>query len=183
MKVVSINIGTPQVLTWAGREVRTAFRKAPVPVPVEFRGVNLVGDDQADRSVHGGERKAVYVYPVEHYAFWREELGLSDLPFGSFGENLTTQGWLETDAHVGDLVRIGSAEFVVTMPRKPCYKMEAVFQRDDMMRRFHHSRRSGFYLSGRTSGRLAAGDEVEVLSRVEGARTMAEIYPSYAGEA
>ncbi len=183
MKVVSINVGFPRVLTWGGREVRTAFRKEPVSAPVEFRGVNLVGDEQADRSVHGGERKAVYVYPVEHYGFWREELDLSDLRFGSFGENLTTQGWLETEVRVGDLVRIGSAEFAVTIPRKPCYKMEAAFQRDDMIRRFHQSRRSGFYLSGRTSGRLAAGDEVEVLSRVEGARTIAEVYPSYAGEA
>lgn len=182
VKVLTVNVGVPRTLAWGGREIRTAFLKMPVAGPITFRGVNLAGDDQADRSVHGGERKAVYVYPVEHYDFWRRELDVTTLPFGSFGENLTTQGWLETEARIGDLVRIGTAEFVVVSPRKPCYKLEAAFRRDDMIKRFHRARRSGFYLGGRRSGQLAAGDSIELLARVPNAPTVAEVYPSYAGE-
>lgn len=183
MEVVSINVGTPQTFVWQERTIRTSFLKTPVEGPVEFRGVNLVGDDQADRKVHGGERKAVYVYPFEHYATWCEELGVPELPLGSFGENLTTRGWLETEARVGDLVRIGTAEFVVVSPRKPCYKMEAAFRRPGMIQRFHRARRSGFYLGGSASGRLSRGDRIELLRRAEGAPTIAEVYPRYAGEA
>lgn len=179
MKVLSVNIGTPGMIRWGGREIWTAFRKAPVPGPVEFRGVNLLGDDQADRRVHGGDRKAVYVYPFEHYTFWRRELGLNELPFGSFGENLTTVGWLERDARIGDRVRIGSAEFTVVSPRKPCYKLEAAFQRSDMIRRFHHARLSGFYLGAGKPGRVGVGDSIELLSREDGAVSIAEAYPSY----
>ena len=178
-----MNVGTPQTITWQGHEIKTAFRKSPVNGPVEFFGVNLVGDDQADRRVHGGDRKAVYVYPFEHYSFWCQELGLEKLPFGSFGENLTSSGWLERDACIGDCVRIGTAEFVVVSPRKPCYKLEAAFQRPDMIRRFHRARLSGFYLGGRKPGRVAPGDSVELLSREHGAPSIAETYALYADAA
>lgn len=183
MEVLSVNVGVPQTIMWGDREIRTAFRKVPVNGKIEFRGVNLLGDDQADRSVHGGERKSVYVYPVEHYPWWRQELELTELPWGSFGENLTTSGWLESDACVGDRVRIGTAEFVVASPRKPCYKLEASFRRNDMIRRFHRSRRSGFYLAGRRPGTLTAGDRIELLSRQAGSPTIADTYPRYAEEA
>lgn len=183
MNVVSVNVGTPEIITWGGREIRTAFRKRPIRGAVEFRGVNLVGDDQADRAVHGGDRKAVYVYPSEHYATWAQELGVPDLAPGSFGENLTTAGWVETEARIGDHVRIGSAEFIVVSARKPCYKMEAVFRRDDMISRFHRAGRPGFYLAGRRPGRIAAGDPILLLARDDAAPTVAQSYPAYAARA
>lgn len=182
MKVVSLNVGLPANLTWQGRTILTGFRKEPVRGPVEFRGVNLIGDAQADRAVHGGARKSVYVYPSEHYPVWKAELTVTELPWGSFGENLTTVGWLETDTRLGDRVRIGTAEFEVISPRKPCHKMEAAFRRTDMIRRFHRSRRSGFYLGGIKPGVLRAGDSVELLSTPTGSPTVAEAYAGYAGE-
>ena len=182
MKVLSVNVGLPAALTWQGRSVITSFRKNPIQGIVEFRGVNLAGDSQADRKVHGGNRKSVYVYPAEHYPVWESELGVGKLPWGSFGENLTTSGWLESVARIGERVRIGSAEFELASPRKPCYKMEIAFQRADMIRRFHLSRRCGFYLGGVKEGALRAGDPVVTLSRKAGAPTVAEAYPGYAGE-
>jgi MOSC domain-containing protein YiiM len=182
MKVLSVNVGQPRSMSWQGRTFLTGFRKEPVLGRVQFHGVNLVGDAQGDRTVHGGSRKSVYVYPSEHYPSWESELSVSKLPWGSFGENLTTVGWLETEARIGDRARIGTAEFEVTSPRKPCYKMEAAFQRNDMIRRFHTSRRSGFYLGGVSSGALEVGDSIEILSSQSASPTIAEAYPGYAGE-
>jgi MOSC domain-containing protein YiiM len=115
--------------------------------------------------VHGGYSKAVYVYPSEHYEFWRNELPEMDLPFGVFGENLTTAGLIETEARVGDRYRIGTAEFVVTEPRQPCFKLGIRFNRTDIIKRFAKSGRSGFYLAIEKTGDLGAGDEIEFLSR------------------
>jgi MOSC domain-containing protein YiiM len=173
-RVVSVNVGAPQTIRWEGRDIRSGIRKTPRPGRVALRGVNLVGDDQADRTVHGGSRKSVYVYPSEHYPYWTAELSGSRLEWGSFGENLTTEGWLERDAHIGDLVRIGSAEFEVTQPRRPCFKLNATFARADMIERFHRSGRSGFYLGARRDGEVGAGDPIELLSRPAGAVSIFE---------
>jgi len=178
MKALSVNVGGPGVIRWQGRDIRTSIRKNPVPGPITFRGVNLVGDDQSDRRVHGGPLKAVYTYPSEHYPFWAHELNRNDLTFGAFGENLTTQGWTEPEARVGDLVRIGTAEFEVVRPRSPCYKLEASFQRSDMIRRFHESKRSGFYLRGVRDGVLSAGDEIMLLARKPSALSISDILRS-----
>jgi MOSC domain-containing protein YiiM len=123
MRVVSVNVGRPRTVTWRGRSVTTAIFKEPVPGRVPVRRLNLEGDGQADLSVHGGPDKAVYVYPAEHYADWRRELFDLELPPGMFGENLTIEGLREDDVHVGDRLRFGSAEGVVTQPRLPCYKL------------------------------------------------------------
>ena len=117
MKVLSINVGLPRAIEWRGEYVTTSIFKSPVPGPVAVRTMNLDGDRQADLTVHGGARKAVYVYPHEHYVFWREELPHADLGFGAFGENLTIQGILETDVSSGDTLDIGTAVFHVTIPR------------------------------------------------------------------
>jgi len=106
-----------------GDEVETGIVKEPVNGPVMVRRLNLDGDGQADLTVHGGVEKAVYAYPSEHYDLWREELGVSDLPWGMFGENLTTAGLNEDTVNIGDRFRIGSCELIVTQPRMPCYKL------------------------------------------------------------
>jgi MOSC domain-containing protein YiiM len=130
--------------------------KAPVVRPVEIRRLNLAGDRQADLSVHGGPDKAVYVYPSEHYAYWRDELPNMALPWAAFGENLTVEGLSESEMRVGDVLRIGTAEFVVTQPRLPCYNLNVRFQGPDMVKRFLRSGRTGFYLRVTREGQLAA---------------------------
>jgi MOSC domain-containing protein YiiM len=109
--------------------------------------LNLRGDQQSDLSVHGGPDKAVYAYPCEHYVYWRDELRDMDLPWGAFGENFTTQGLLEEGVHIGDRLRVGSAEFIVTQPRMPCFKLGIRFGHPDMVKRFLRSGRTGFYLA------------------------------------
>src|SRR3989475_6594029 len=160
MRVVSVNVSLPKTVEWRGRKVTTAIFKEPVEGRVRIRGTGLVGDRQADPSVHGGPTKAVYAYPSEHYPFWRRELGRADLPWGSFGENLTTEGLDEQTLRVGDRMRVGSALLTVTQPRMPCYKLEIRFGRSDMVRRVPARGRSGFYLAVHEEGEGAAGDPV-----------------------
>jgi len=145
--------------------VSTSIFKEPIADRVMLRTLNLDGDRQADLSVHGGPYKAVYVYPSEHYLFWKHELPEMDLPWGMFGENLTTTGLFETETHIGDRFRVGSAEVQVTQPRMPCYKLAIRFERNDIIKRFLVSERTGFYLSVLKEGEVGAGDEFELLER------------------
>lgn len=166
MKVVSVSVGVPKIVqTQDEGFVTTAIFKEPVSGRVRVNEFNLEGDAQADLRVHGGWSKAVYAYPEEHYEFWRRELPDTELSFANFGENLNTQGLLETEIYIGDRLRIGTAEFVITEPRMPCYKLGVRFNRKDILRRFLQSRRSGFYLAVEKTGDLAAGDDIEFLSR------------------
>ena len=117
MKVVSVNAGMHREILWKGMTVQTAIFKEPVQGPVMIGKLNLAGDRQADLTVHGGEEKAVYAYPAEHYAYWRQELPDVPFPWGIFGENLTTKGVREDSLCIGDRLRIGSAVLMVTQPR------------------------------------------------------------------
>ena len=161
MKIVSVNVGLPRPVEWRGRRIMTGIFKDPVAGKIAVRKLNLDGDRQADLSVHGGVHKAVYAYPSEHYPFWRHELEMSDLPWGAFGENLTTAGWWEDEIHIGDRFRAGTAEFIVTQPRMPCFKLALRFDRDDVIERFLESGRPGFYLAVEKEGDLEAGDSFE----------------------
>lgn len=161
MRIVSINVGLPQRLLWHDREVLTSIFKSPVNGPVMLYKLNFEGDRQSDLENHGGRSKAVYVYPAEHYHFWREELPDTELPWGSFGENLTIEGIREQDTFIGDLFRMGPALLMVTQPRIPCYKLGLRLGRDDMVQRFLASNRSGIYFSVIEEGTLAIGDPVE----------------------
>ena len=164
-RVISVNVGVPREIRWKGKLIRTCIFKEPVSGPVAVHRLHLEGDRQADLRVHGGDDKAVYVYPAEHYDYWRPEFPDKPLPFGWFGENLTTEGLLETAIHIGDRLRIGTAEFQVTTPRVPCFKLEAKFERDDMIKRFLASRRSGFYFKVLREGEVDAGSGIEVIGR------------------
>jgi MOSC domain-containing protein YiiM len=179
-RLVSVNVGLPREVDWHGRTVRTSIWKSPVEGPVRVSSLNLEGDRQSDLSVHGGREKAVYAYPREHYDHWRRELPGQDLPWGAFGENFTTEGLLEPDVRIGDRLRVGSAEFVVTQPRMPCFKLGVRFGRDDMVKRFLHSGRSGFYLAVIQEGELAAGDPIELTGRDDHGVTVADIATLYA---
>jgi len=175
MKIVSLNVARPRLFVYNGTTLNSGIFKQPVEGPVALRRLNFEGDRQADLSVHGGRFKAVYAYPSEHYAFWRGELPGTNLPWGMFGENLTTEGLLERDLHIGDRLQIGSAIVMVRQPRVPCYKLAAKFQRDDMIERFLTSGRSGFYFSVEQEGTVAAGDEIAFLSRDPRGITIEEI--------
>jgi MOSC domain-containing protein YiiM len=159
-KLISIQVGRPRIVLQHGQEVSTGIFKAPVEMRLHLREFNLDGDQQADLSVHGGQNKAVYAYPSEHYAFWKNELPGVDLPWGSFGENFTTAGLLESDVCIGDRFQIGTAEVVVTQPRLPCFKLNLKFDRDDMIKRFLASHFTGFYLRVLREGEIGAGDEI-----------------------
>jgi MOSC domain-containing protein YiiM len=161
MKIVSVNVGSPRPVEWRGRRIMSGIFKVPVAGRVRVRRLNLEGDGQADLSVHGGADKAVYVYPSEHYPFWRRELELAELPWGSFGENLTTAGWWEDEVHIGDRFRVGTAEVVVTQPRLPCFKLAMKLDRDDVVELFLESGRPGFYLAVVQEGEISVGDAME----------------------
>ena len=165
MKIISLNVGLPRLVLRNDEPVSTGIFKEPVAGRVTLRTLNLDGDRQADLSVHGGPSKAVYVYPSEHYDFWKREFPEMDLPWGMFGENLTTTGLLETEINIGDTFRIGAAEVMVTEPRMPCSKLGIRFGRTDIIKRFLQSERSGFYLAVLKEGEVGAGDEFEPLAR------------------
>jgi MOSC domain-containing protein YiiM len=158
--LVSLQVGVPRTIHQNGQEVLTGIFKSPVAGRVRMRHLNLDGDQQADLTVHGGQDKAVYAYPSEHYGFWKKELPGVDLPWGSFGENLTTSGLLESGVFLGDRYTIGTAEVAVTQPRLPCFKLNLKFGRDDMIKRFLHSGRTGFYFRVLREGEVGAGDEI-----------------------
>jgi MOSC domain-containing protein YiiM len=182
MRLISVNIGLPRTVSWRGKQVTTGIFKAPIAGPVMARPHNLDGDRQADLTVHGGAHKAIYVYPSEHYTFWRGELPEMDLPWGMFGENFTTEGLLEADVHIGDHLRIGAAEVMVTEPRLPCYKLGLKFGRSDMVKRFLASRRTGFYLAIVEPGLVTAGDDIKVVHRDPYGIGVSEVTRVYASD-
>lgn len=182
MKIVSVNVGLPREAVWKGTNVQTAIFKEPVAGAVAIRKLNLAGDQQADLTVHGGPEKAVYAYPAEHYEYWRKQLPDVALSWGGFGENLTSEGLWEDTLCIGDLLRVGSAVLRVTQPRMPCYKLELRFNRDDMIKRFLVSGRSGFYFSVAEPGDVSAGSKVEIVDRDPEGVTVSDIVRLYLHE-
>jgi MOSC domain-containing protein YiiM len=179
MQLVSVNVGLPRTVIWKGRTVKTGIFKTPTNGRVRVQTLNLDGDRQADLSVHGGPDKAIYVYPSEHYDYWRGEFPNMELPWGMFGENFTTTGLVEGAVNVGDTFRIGSAVAMVTQPRVPCYKLAAKFGREDIVKRFLASGRSGFYLKVVQEGEVGVGDVIELISRDGHAVTVEDVANLY----
>ncbi len=180
MKIISVNVGRPRLVMRDEQPVSTAIYKTPVAGRVMLRTLNFDGDRQADLTVHGGPTKAAYAYPGEHYSYWREQLPSMDLPWGMFGENLSTEGLHETSVNIGDRFRIGAAEVMVTEPRMPCYKLGIKFGRTDIIKRFLASGRTGFYFSVQREGEVGAGDKVELVERDHNEVTVADITRLYA---
>jgi MOSC domain-containing protein YiiM len=182
MRLISLNVGLPRKVTWKGRTVLTGIFKDPVTGRVQVRRHNLDGDGQADRSVHGGPYKAVYLYPSEHYTAWRQEFPDIELPWGAFGENFTTEGLVESAMHIGDKLRIGTAVVRVTEPRMPCYKLGLRLGRDDFLERFLASGRTGIYFAVEQEGEVGAGDAFTLLNRPGHGLTIADITRVFAIE-
>jgi MOSC domain-containing protein YiiM len=162
--LTSVNVGAVRAVPYSGKEITTAIFKEPIAGPVAVRGVNLDGDDQADRSVHGGPFQAVYAYATEDYEWWAATLGRPMEP-GQFGENLTTKGVDVNGALVGERWRIGSTVLRVTIPRVPCFKLGLKMGDPRFLKQFAEALRPGTYLSIVTEGRVAAGDSIEVIWR------------------
>ena len=179
MKLVSLNCGLPREVEWHGRTVTTGIFKEPVGGRVALRRLNLDGDRQADLTVHGGEAKSVYCYPLAHYEYWKAELPGRTLSMGMFGENFTTDGLSETSVFLGDKFSIGSAEVVVTQPRLPCYKLGIRFQSDEMVKRFLASGRTGFYVAVTREGDVAAGDAIVSIERDPNSVPVSEVTRLY----
>src|SRR3989440_8451929 len=179
LQVLSVNVGLPRIVVWKGRKVVTGIFKEPVAGRVAIKRLNPWGDRQADLTVHGGPEKAVYAYPGEYYAFWREQFPEMELPWGMFGENLTIEGLLDESVHIGDRFQVGSAHLMVTQPRLPCYKLGLKFGRDDILKRFLQSGLTGFYFAVLQEGEVTAGDPIRLLRADEHQVKVAEITRLY----
>jgi MOSC domain-containing protein YiiM len=179
MKLISVNVGLPREITVSGKTVRTSIWKYPVQGRIHVSTLNLDGDQQSDLSFHGGVDKAVYLYPSEHYSYWGTQWPDVELPWGAFGENFTSEGIFEDQAKVGDRIRVGSAEFMVTQPRVPCFKLGIRFNRRDMVKHFLESKRSGFYLWVIREGEVEIGDAIEFTEKQESGLTITDIVNLY----
>jgi MOSC domain-containing protein YiiM len=176
--VVSVNVGTPREVSWRGQTVRTAIWKDPVAGRVKVRGVNVDGDEQGNREVHGGVDKALYAYAAEDYEWWAAELGRELAP-GTFGENLTVRGIDVSGALVGERWRAGGTLLEVAQPRTPCFKLGIRMGSQRFPRQFAAARRPGAYLRILAEGEVAAGDPVEVVDRPGHGLTVAEVSRIY----
>jgi MOSC domain-containing protein YiiM len=167
VRLVSVNVGLPRVIgdTRWGKPIRSGIVKQPVTAAsIYLDTLNLDGDRQADLTVHGGRDKAVYAYPVEHLPLWNDELGTAFVP-GTFGENLTTAGWLEDDVRIGDVWAWGEARLQVSQPRSPCYKLATVTGRPDLLKRLVHTGRTGWYLRVLRPATVPVAGPIQVIER------------------
>ena len=175
MKLLSVNVSQPKEVLHNGKRIKTGIFKEPVSGRTMMRRLNLDGDGQGDPRVHGGIHKAVYVYPVEHYDYWKRELGRADLTYGQFGENLTVAGVLEDTVHIGDVFQIGEASVEVSQPRVPCFKLGIKMRNPQIVKPFLESERVGFYVRVLEEGEVGAGDAVERTKIGVGQMTVKEI--------
>jgi len=169
MRVVALNISQIITMQHNGKTIQTGIYKQPVETPGFVRFLGIEGDQQADLKHHGGRDKAVYGYPLEHYATWAEELNRDDFAPGQFGENLSTEGLLEHEVCIGDRYTIGSVVLEVTQPRVPCAKLAMKMGLPKFPKTFLASGRSGFYFRVLEEGTLQAGDEVRLIEKGPGA--------------
>lgn len=173
-RIGSVNVGRPREIHVGDKLVRTSIWKDPVAGRVAIRGVNVEGDDQSDRRVHGGDNKAVYAYAREDLDWWGERLG-QPLSSGTFGENLTTEGIDVSGTRVGERWQVGTALLEVTQPRLPCFKLEVRMDRPGFITEFIDGGRPGAYLRIVEEGEVGAGDTLRIVSRPEDAPSMAEV--------
>ena len=181
MIVVSVNVGVAQPLIAKNKVVQTGIFKRPLEGLVQVLQYGLAGDERVDHSHRGALERAVYAYPSEHYDKWRTELPRMNLPFGTFGENLATEGILDEDVFIGDRYQVGSAVVTVTQPRMPCYKLAARLDRSDIIDSLIASRRHGFFFSVSEEGTISAGDSIRLLHRDPASVSIIDIVSLYVG--
>ena len=177
-RVLAVSVGLPREFDYHGRPARSAIWKAPISGRVAARGVNLAGDDQADREAHGGPDKAVYAYAVEDARWWEAKEGRS-FAFADFGENLTTEGVAVNDALVGERWAIGSAVFEIAEPRVPCWRLGIRMNDPAFVRRFTEAIRPGAYMRIVSEGDVGAGDAIEIVSKPEHDLSVRDVFRIY----
>jgi len=173
--LLSVNVGMPRDVTWQGRTVHTAVWKKPATGPQMARRLNIDGDGQGDLAGHGGEQRAVFVYQIESYRYWQEQLGRDDFTYGQFGENFTVQGLADDQVCIGDQYQIGGAIFEVTQPRVTCFRVGIRMNDPQMPALLVSHHRPGFYFRVLTEGTVAAGQEIIKLAPGPEAMTVAEM--------
>ena len=178
MHITSVNLSLPREIETPRGIILTSIFKSPVSGRIPVRGHNLVGDQQSDLSVHGGPNKAIYAYASEHHAYWHSKLKREIVP-GNFGENLTTEGLLESEVQIEDIYRVGTAILKVTQPRMPCFKLNLRFDLHTMVKLFWQSGFSGIYFGVVEEGDIAAGDPITLLERPSVSVTIAEVVEAY----
>jgi MOSC domain-containing protein YiiM len=174
-RLLAVNVGLPQDVTWHGQTVRTAVWKRPVDGPRQVRWLNIDGDGQGDLAGHGGEQRAVFVYQVESYQYWQDQLGRDDFSYGQFGENFTISGLADDQVCIGDRYQIGEALFEVTQPRVTCYRVGIRMNEPRMPALLVSDHRPGFYFRVLREGAVQAGDDIVQVAQGPQAMTVAEI--------
>ena len=177
-KVLSVNVGKPKQFDYKGRQAKSAIWKSPVSGKIVAQGVNLEGDDQADRAAHGGIDKAVYAYAHEDVMWWEQQTGLSLEP-GAFGENLTTQGIAVNDALIGERWQIGTTILEVSEPRIPCWRLGVRMQDNTFPKKFTQALRPGPYFRIVQAGELAAGSAITVIDKPNHDLTLRDVFRIY----
>jgi len=173
--LLSVNVGLPRDVEWQGRTVHTGIWKDPVEGRRMVRRLNVDGDGQGDLNGHGGEQRAVFVYQIESYRYWEEQLGRDDFTYGQFGENFTVEGLPDDEVCIGDQYRIGGAVFEVTQPRVTCYRVGIRMNEPQMPSLLVAHRRPGFYLRVLEEGEVQAGEPIVKVGEGPEAMTVAEI--------
>ncbi|WP_308636487.1 MOSC domain-containing protein [Paenibacillus silvisoli] len=163
-QLISLNIGMPTLMRYNQKDVLTGIFKLPAYRPLELLREGFEGDGQADLEHHGGKDKAVCVYSYEHYPFWEQELGRR-LPFGAFGENVTTKGIAEPDVCIGDIYQLGSAIVQVSQPRQPCFKLAARYQHPGLPLKVQETGYTGFYFRVLQQGKVQVHDNLVLLRK------------------
>lgn len=163
MKILAVSVGQPITIQWKNKDISTSIFKSPVSAPVSVKKLNIDGDRQADLNVHGGLDKAVYAYSHDTYSWWQKELQVENLPFGSFGENLTIDQLDEKMIFVGDLFEVGTCQLQAVQPRIPCYKLEIKFKNQNVIQKFNEHHRCGVYFRVIKEGVIQAGDSLKLI--------------------
>jgi MOSC domain-containing protein YiiM/ferredoxin-NADP reductase len=174
-RLLSVNVGLPRDIQWRGMTVRTGIWKDPAPGRCRVGRLNLAGDGQGDLAGHGGEQRAVFVYQIESYRYWQEQLGRTDLAYGQFGENFTVEGLSDDGVYIGDRFRIGSALFEVTQPRVTCYRVGIRMNEPRMPALLTSSGRPGFYFRVLNEGEVGAGDDIVKVEEGKAQMSVAEV--------
>ncbi|AXI41941.1 MOSC domain-containing protein [Sulfitobacter sp. SK011] len=176
MRVLAISIGKPRMIRHMGKDVPTAIHKKPIGGLCMVRRTNIDGDEQANLKAHGGPDKAVLASPIEHYSFYNDLYGQEPFEHGHFGENLTTEGLVESEVRIGDQFSVGRAVFEVTMPRMPCYKFGVKLGSSKALETCISTAKTGFYLRVLQEGTIEAGNNIERVKTDETAPSVEEVH-------
>ena len=176
MKVISLNVSNLKEIPWDGKMIQTGIFKEPVTKALEVKGINIVGDDQGNRKTHGGPDRVVYSYAMEYYDYWNKQYPNKNLPFGMFGENLTTEGLFENKIQIGDIFKIGTAEIMAVQPRMPCYRLGIKFDDQKVIDKYLETDYCGIFYKVVKEGKIKSHDEIKLVKNDPESMTIVEIY-------